>query len=296
MSLKSNSTRRTLGQIFKSANSAWNSEKKSTLTKIDDSWLQGRGLFGGVSASLAMIAANAALDKPQQAELRSLLVTFAGPIIPGEVTASAHVLRQGKSVSTVESKVYHKRELGTSVMASFGNDRPTSKNYSPLVTMPASVPHYSNLSNNSVMSKHAHLPAFLQHYDIRWTHGRPFSQYADDNDIPFDGRHVSMWCRLKDNAGVNDKILNMASLVSICDVVPPVMLMNYSSRAPVSSLTWNLDIVHPISEDEQSARDPLENWYYLDFELLSANNGYSQQAGNIYDSKGVLVAYSRQTM
>src|SRR6188508_1050232 len=73
----------------------------STLDVPED-WLQGRTLFGGLQAVVALAAMRSlAPDAP----LRSLQVTFLAPVPGGPVQARARILRSGKSTTHVEAKI-----------------------------------------------------------------------------------------------------------------------------------------------------------------------------------------------
>src|SRR3569623_3773743 len=65
---------------------------------VSDDWLQGRTLYGGLSAALCLNAALGAFEGLPP--LRSALVTFIGPAT-GAVTATPSLLRQGKSAAYV---------------------------------------------------------------------------------------------------------------------------------------------------------------------------------------------------
>jgi acyl-CoA thioesterase len=58
---------------------------------------------------------------------------------------------------------------------------------------------------------------------------------------------------------------------------------------PASSLTWSLEFVEP---PEKITGE----WFYLEFVVEAAADGYTQQSGKIYDELGRLVALTRQCM
>jgi len=159
-------------------------------------------------------------------------------------------------------------------MGVFGNPRPAlriphSREFNP-------SPRESGLS----FADHAsHLPAFLQFYEGCWVDGgMPFS------GTPF--RHLNMWVRHKaDMSG-----LPTERLITIADIPPPVIL-SYFDKPPVpsSSLTWSLEFVVP---PESISTE----WFYLEFTVEAAADGYTQQSGRIFNETGELCALSRQCM
>lgn len=66
---------------------------------VPDTWAQGRTVFGGLQAALA-VRAMRDLVSPT-VPLRVLQTSFIAPIAPGDVRIEASVLRQGKSATQV---------------------------------------------------------------------------------------------------------------------------------------------------------------------------------------------------
>jgi acyl-CoA thioesterase len=75
---------------------AWTAE-------IPDAWTQGRTIFGGVQAALALRAMRDLV--PQTVPLRVLQTTFIAPVPAGRLHIEASVLRSGKSVTHVEARI-----------------------------------------------------------------------------------------------------------------------------------------------------------------------------------------------
>ncbi len=69
---------------------------------VPEDWTQGRTLFGGLQAAIGLKAMRSLVP---EAPLRSLQVTFVGPVPGGEVRASARVIRSGKSTTRMSRHV-----------------------------------------------------------------------------------------------------------------------------------------------------------------------------------------------
>lgn len=67
-------------------------------------WLQGRTLYGGLAAAMMMQKAVIQINDPAK-HLLSCSVTFVGPIQQAKVRLSAEILREGKSVTTIEVRL-----------------------------------------------------------------------------------------------------------------------------------------------------------------------------------------------
>ena len=244
---------------------------------IPNAWLQGRTAFGGLSVALAVAGANALNN--QGAPLRSLLVNFVGPLGAGKATLSANMMRTGKSVTQISADVINNDgALATRVSAAFGHDRATEKSCDTLdITQPparSTVPHVDTIS----MAADNVIPQFLSKFDQHWDgNGVPGSNTASTT--------LGIWSRLRE--GLNDQPL--LRTVMACDIPPPIIMSHYSKPPLASSLSWALDFIV----------DPAEikgGWYYLQFRLDNAANGYCIQSGHIFDESSQLIALSRQTM
>ena len=257
----------------------------ATSTTIDESWLQGRTGFGGLGAAIAVSAAEAKLNP--KIPLRSILVNFVGPTAPGEVETEASVMRQGKSVTTIEAKVRQSGQIVTAIQASFGENRETTAALKPKSMDLGTVPSKDKLQSMEFDPNSKFTPKFLQHFDIRWIAGYPFPTGGGDA-YQFQSKRTAMWLKLRDDEAASK--CPSARMMAIADMPPPVILTHYKSPVAVSSLSWSLEFYR--TPDTLSG----DEWFFLDYNLESAANGYSQQNGTIYNASGELVAYSRQCM
>ena len=120
---------------------------------------------------------------------------------------------------------------------------------------------------------------FLSFFDGRWTSdGLPYSGKA--------ARELSFWVRHKNPL----EQFATEKLVALADIPPPVILSHFQKPLiPSSSLTWNLEFV--MTPDSIPG-----DWFYLEFVVDAASNGYTQQSGKIYTEQGKLCALTRQCM
>jgi acyl-CoA thioesterase len=244
----------------------------SNTTSFGANWSQGRSAFGGIASAFAVTGMRKLLDSHQP--IRSLMVSFIAPLPPGEVQVDARIQRQGKNVTQTSADVISGGAICLQAMGVFGNPRvalrvPPSKEFNP-------SPRDSGLW----FADHAkRLPGFLSSFDGCWV----------DGGLPFSGnpsRHLNMWVRHKTDMSQ----LMAEKVVTIADIPPPVIL-SYFDKPPVpsSSLTWSLEFVVP---PESISAD----WFYLEFTVEAAADGYTQQSGKIFDETGQLCALSRQCM
>lgn len=241
-------------------------------TRFDESWSQGRSAFGGIASAFAVTGMRKLLQSPQP--MRSLMVSFIAPIAPGEVTVAARIQRQGKNVTQMSADVISGGQIGLQAMGVFGNPRQALN--VPAVTACTPIPREQGIA----FAAHAkRTPGFLNYFDGYWVGG----------GAPFSGtkqRDLAMWVKHKTNMST----FPTEKLVTICDMPPPVIL-SYFDKPPVpaSSLTWALEFMAP-PESINS------DWFYLDYTVEAAADGYTQQSGKIFDEAGRLCALSRQCM
>lgn len=244
----------------------------SNSTHFSENWSQGRAAFGGLSASFAVTAMRKQMKSPQT--IRSLMVSFIAPIAAGEVSVEARVLREGKNVTQCSASVLSEGNIGLQAMAAFGNSREA---FNPEAAAKKQLP--DRASGLSFSDNARRLPHFLQYFDGCWI----------DGGIPFSGNYkpfLNMWVRHKQDLSR----FPIEKIVAIADIPPPVLLSHFEKPpVPASSLSWSLEFV-------EAPETIAGEWFYLEFEVEAAANGYTQQSGRIYDELGRLVALTRQCM
>jgi len=153
---------------------------------ITPDWGQGRATFGGLLGAMAHEAMVRRLsdDRP----LRSLAISFIAPAAPdGDVTVEAEILRQGKAVTQVESRLYQNDQVVLVALGSFGVSRD-----SVIAVEPESAPDVKDPDAAHPMPQMEGVtPDFLCHYDLRFALGGfPFTGSTD--------RTMGGWMRFRE--------------------------------------------------------------------------------------------------
>lgn len=245
---------------------------EACVTRFGEQWSQGKSAFGGLSAGFATTAMRKQLT--QQQTLRSLMVSFIAPIAPGEVSVNARILRQGKNVTQCDAEVLSEGQIVLQAMAAFGNPRTA---FNPPRAEPKALPDRN--AGLAFSERAKRLPHFLQYFDGFWM----------DGGMPFSGQYkpfLRMWVRHRQDLSRYP----VEKLVAIADIPPPVLLSHFEKPpVPASSLSWSLEFV-------EAPESITGDWFFLDFEVDAAADGYTQQTGRIYEESGRLVALTRQCM
>jgi acyl-CoA thioesterase len=251
------------------------SQAKDSAISIDASWGQGRTLFGGLSAALAFKKLRSNTDSTRP--LRSLAVNFCGQtLVNTPFSINEQLLSAGKSISQINGQVLQNNRIVTQVCACFGDERASDIEISsPKIELP-------ELGNNPRLNYAKGLtPEFVQHFEFEYCKGQfPFSN-SPKNEL-------AGWVHFKESG----ETFTEAHLIALIDAWPPTVLQKLKTPAPCASISWNLEIVQPLS----LLKSPLQadTWLYYDAEIKQAHHGYAHTEAKIYTPDGTLLALSRQ--
>lgn len=245
--------------------------------EIPSTWGQGRATYGGLVAAMLISHLIGQLDPAQV--LRSATVSFVAPALAGTATLSAEILRQGKSATQAEARLWQDGQVVAVLLASFALPRESSIQVAPIHAAPefnAATP----LDVSQMPYIAGMMPEFFQHLDIRWAKGKP----------PFSGAarpDFAGWMRYQDQSLPE---FGLAHFFGLIDAWPPAVLPMFKNPAPASSLCWTLEFIQqPVG---YSAAD---YWRYA-VQCDAAADGYAHTEAHIWDAQGRLMAISRQTV
>lgn len=260
-----------MSMSFSAVMNSIRAEGEACVLNVTDDWLQGRSVFGGLQACLALRAMRLQVSK--DLPLQTLQVTFIAPVPAGEIRAHAKVLRTGKSATHVAAEIVQDDQTLGIFIGVFGAPRSSAV---------AVIPQQLAVQNEKPPIPFPFLPGltpnFTQHFSVQWLRGLP----------PFTGdactEHV-VSIDLRDAGPASEY-----HVLAIADFIPPVALSLLKKVAPGSSMTWMLEfIMHSFNQL------PLDGWR-VDASLVAAHDGYTSQSCMIWGPGGIPVALSRQNM
>lgn len=245
-------------------------QKKNTVS-IDDSWAQGRSIFGGLSAALILAHVKANIDFEDK-ELRSANINFCAAIeVQTECQLSFTVLSNGKSVMQIQGQLVQHGVIRTMATFCFGRQRASTitidtAKHTPRDQTGISMPFLAGIA-----------PNFIQHIDLKFSSQHlPFSGLGDG--------HVHGLMAFKQaSASMND-----TAILALIDAWPPAILPMLKTPAPASTITWNVEFIQP-----SDSLKP-DDFLYYDCQVIQAEQGYAHTEGKIYHPNGTLLALSRQ--
>ena len=241
---------------------------------IPGDWAQGRTAYGGVSAALAYVAMKEKVSPGRL--MRSFNCNFVGPLTTdAPFTIEVEILREGKNASQALARIVQQDKVCVLCQASFGVPR-TSK-----IEIQNNDRHTMSLPRKAKFIPYIPkvTPKFIRQFDLA----------IDKGALPFTGskEHVIHgWMRFK-KASEN---ITDAHLICMIDAWPPTVLQKLRWPAPASTMSWNVEFIHPHSE-----LNP-EDWFAYQADTRQAADGYAHTEANIWDAKGELIAISRQAV
>ena len=237
---------------------------------IREDWLQGRTAYGGLSAALCLNAAM--LQTPDLPPLRSAQLAFIGPAT-GELTLKPTVLRRGKSAVFVGVDCFGDAGLATRATFCFGAARASTLDH---VDLP--MPPVPPLADCKPFFRPIPGLNFVQHFDGLLAAGAmPFSRAG----APM----LTLWLRHKDAQARSSAI----ALLALADAPPPAGIVLFEKSAPISTMTWQADVL----SDDITTED---GWWLVRTAAETLQNGYSGQAMTIWNAAGKPVIAARQTI
>ncbi|HTZ70918.1 MAG TPA: thioesterase family protein [Acetobacteraceae bacterium] len=234
---------------------------------VPDAWRQGRTTYGGLSAALCVagVLRNHAAVPP----LRAAHFTFLGPAA-GALRIQSSLLRQGKNSVFVAADLHGEAGVATRATLAFGNARESRTSFAalpaPAVPPPDGCPLFAPGRDK---------PRFASQFEIR------VARRTSEPDF-------LMWVRHNDPLARR----GIVGLIALADVLPPAAITLVSAAAPVSTITWSVDMVDPAAAE---IGDP-EGWHLMQSRADHAADGYSSQAMALWNHTGAPVLVARQTV
>ena len=231
-------------------------------------WMQGRTLYGGASALVAYTMATRAF--PGLPPLRAAQVAFVAPV-GEEITLSAEMIRQGRSVTQVRSEIRVDDKLALSAFWLFAEGREAN-------AVHPSVPpeDWPGPPEDNAVVTHSFAPSFVaKNFELR--HGQTKGKDR--------GPTVRRWARLTEEHSLDPA----AKLVLMGDVMPPGAMRAMRRQGQISSINWSFNVLDP----ESQSRD---GWYLAENASQHADAGYSSERLRLWDADGRQVLDGMQSV
>jgi acyl-CoA thioesterase len=238
--------------------------------RVADNWLQGRTLYGCMTAALCLEGALRAFAGLPP--LRSAQISFVGPA-EGAIEVTAAILRQGKSVTFVNADLTGDKGLAARAVFAFGAARASmfTTHFMPPPPLPGpdEAAHFFPPGVEG--------PGFARNFDVRLAKGGIPLTASKEHD------HF-LWVRHRDEMATS-----ISALVALADMPPPAVFPMFPHFAPISTMTWTLNLLtdHPSTED---------GWRLLESRGENAAEGYSSQDMFVWNRRGEPQIAGRQSV
>lgn len=238
---------------------------------LPEAWGQGRTVFGGLQAALAVAAIRGVIG--HDIPLRSLQTVFVGPVPPGLARIRVDVLRQGKSTIHAQAWLDGDEGMGCQVLAVFGHRRESS------VRIELPWPSVDRPPEDSPLQPfvEGRSPNFLRFVQQRWARGA----------MPFRGgseARTQIYVHYPEEAAMNESLV-----IAYADTIPSPVVSMLDRFAPASSMCWTLEFLR-----DDLASLPLGHWL-MDAHATAAGDGYAFQTAHLFSADRKAVALSRQS-
>jgi acyl-CoA thioesterase len=239
----------------------------------DESWQQGRTLYGGLSAALALNACERLV--PDLPMLRAGQIAFIGPAA-GRVTLRPNLVRRGKSVTYMACDLLCEGAVALRALFAFGAARASA------YRADAPPPPTDKGPDDCPAIISPMQPAFLVH----------FHQHLAGTLLPMAGAEqgaLLAWVRHRGGVAPG-----LSALVALGDLLPPASMTRFKAPAMISTMTWSFDLFDP-ERALQGFREG-EGWMLLESRDDGVGDGYAGQDMAMWDRAGRPVLRARQSV
>jgi len=233
-------------------------------------WMQGRTLYGGMTAALCHHAARLAL--PDLPPLRAAQFAFTGPAT-GRLSFTVSLLRRGRNSAVVSVSAASEAGPAASALLTCANARESAIAHdarpAPDVPGPEGL---EDLHRGEVDGL-----SFVRNFDMKVVRGgRPGSGGPPE---------LMIWGRLKEREGLHPE----TALLALGDCLPPGAMALFPQWGPISTMSWGVDLFQPVTGDGAG-------WHLLHTYSEQAEAGYSLQGSEMWDAAGRRIMVARQVV
>jgi acyl-CoA thioesterase len=234
-----------------------------------ESWNQGRTVYGGLVAAWGAAAARRSVA--ELPPLRAAQICFMAPA-SGRLQFVPSLLRAGKSVSVVGVDCFSEGRLATRLTLTYGAERDSKITHD--VTPP---PHILGLDDALPFPLGRFVaPAYVHNFELRMAGGQAL--LSGSEHAAFD-----VWARHGEAEGTDPE----TALLALADCLPPAAMVQFEQVAPVSTITWGIDLFAPIEP---------AGWHLMCAHSEQAGGGYALEGMSIWNEHGQRVAVARQVV
>ncbi len=241
---------------------------------VDDTWLQGRGAYGGLTIGALVRAIEQHVGDPRR-RVRSVTAELPAPTVPGTAAVDVELLRSGRQLSVARATLRQGSTVTGHAVVVLAASRDGADTIEWRELSPPALPPFESLAP-APLAGGPGTPAFAQHFDYRIASGIPFAQGAPE---------TTGWVRAKQPGSLRDA----AYVAAMIDVWYPAFLIRNTHPRPLATIAYTLELVAEITDLAPDA--PLA----YRGTVPVCGDGYFLETRELWTADGRLVARNHQT-
>ena len=248
--------------------------RRSFSAEVSPDWRAGRGPHGGYIAAMIVRALCASVTDPERAPC-SLTIHYARAPVPGPVSITTTLEREGRSLSTLSARMEQDGKLIALVLAAFSRAW-SGPEYAEEPLPDVAPPDRERIAGG--LAQHG-APPFTEHLVLQVRIGRPFS--GDEQPMEVGG-----WLGLAE-----PEALDAPTLAFFTDALIPSPFTRSRAAGPAPTVDLTVHFAVPLPRPQDADRSE------LCFALTSTreiHEGFFVEDGLIWARDGTLIAKSRQ--
>lgn len=239
----------------------------------DATWLQGKGMFGGMLAAAILRGMDQTLQDDARVP-RSLTVHYCAPVRAMPTQLNATVERTGMRVAHLSARVVQEGKPACLASAVFAVGRDVGPAYQDDV-MPAVSPFEET---DPVPVDTPMMPTFTKHFEFRFCGGQP----------PFSGApeaFMAAWVRPR-----VPQVLDATLMAALLDVMPPAFFARMEAPALGATVDLTMAFFDRFPRADAAAGEP----HLCTVRSRWARGGYAEQLNQVWHRDGTLLGQCRQ--
>lgn len=236
-------------------------------TTIEEGWMQGRSVFGGVVAATLIGLGRHHIHGARQ--LRTMSAQFLRPTVPGEAVGHFEIQREGKYTTFAQAWIEQggERTFQANLIYSAHRDsalsiHPEAPTFQKQVDQLENMPYIEGLT-----------PQFTQNVHFRWsTTNYPF--------LGSDQNRIEGYFKFDVPTG------DAEGIAALLDTWPCPSLGMLDKPSFASSVQWTAHFIQSPSPETQ--------WYQFSYETLYGKDSFHTVSGHLYDEQGNLLGWTEQ--
>jgi acyl-CoA thioesterase len=237
---------------------------------VHDTWLQGKGVFGGIALG-ALARAMIEHTADERRALRTLHVHYAAPLVPGDAELAVSTERKGATVSHVSGRIFQADRTVALASASFAFARETIVPPSLELAPPTDVRAFADTEPT------APPPVFCQHFEYRFALGAlPWTGAAE--------ARLGGWIRPRVPTALDAPLAG-----ALIDAFPPPSNTRSPERIHSASVDLTLHLARALPTDLKGDAP-----FLVESRSTVAYEGYADQQSRLWTQDGRYLGAVRQ--